>query len=41
VLKHALFTPTVQAVKVNIEALIEKEYLERAAGSPDTLTYLA
>jgi hypothetical protein len=41
VLKNCVFTPTMQAVKLNIEALIEKEYLERSADAPDQLNYVA
>lgn len=40
-LRGSVFTPTMQLVKTNIEALIDKEYLERSADDNDTLNYVA
>jgi len=41
VLQQSTFTPTVQLVKVNIENLIDKEYLERNPDDHDTIDYVA
>jgi hypothetical protein len=35
------FTPSVPAIKKNIETLIEKEYVERSSKNRDVLNYLA
>jgi len=35
------FTPTVQEIKKAIEAVLQKEYIERAKGQRDTFNYLA
>ena len=41
VLQQSIFTPTVQLVKVNIENLIDKEYLARHAQDRDLYLYVA
>jgi cullin 2 len=35
------FVPSVSMIKKNIEALIEKEYLERTSSSTDEYNYVA